>query len=120
MKIVTSYHHKTDKLLSDGFVVFNISRFSPRWVAKGKQIQFKILAPSTEMLTDGYEWDEFDSNLEKLNATEIIDQLKKLSNDNPIALCCYEKDSGKCHRSRVARWFIKNGFHVTEFQEQKI
>lgn len=120
MKIVTSYHHKTDKLLSDGFVVFNISRFSPRWVAKGKQIQFKILAPSTEMLDEGYDWQEFDAILEKLDAKEIIEQLKTLSNGNNIALCCYEKDPGECHRSRVAIWFIKNGFHVTEFQEQKI
>ncbi|MDO6395334.1 DUF488 family protein [Leptospira santarosai] len=82
MKIVTSYHHKTDKLLAAG-----------------------------------YEWKEFDSNLEKLNSTEIIDQLKKLSNGNPIALCCYEKDSGECHRSRVALWLLKNGFHVAEYRE---
>lgn len=115
MKIVTSYHHKTDKLLSDGFVVFNISRFSPRWVAKGKQIQFKTLAPSKEMLNEGYDWEEFDSILEKLDAKKIIEQLKTLSNGNSIALCCYEKDPDKCHRSRVALWFIKNGFHVTEF-----
>ncbi|MDO6395332.1 DUF488 domain-containing protein [Leptospira santarosai] len=118
MKIVTSYHHKTDKLLADGFVVFNISRFSPRWIARGKQIQFKTLAPSTEMLNGGYDWDEFDSILDKLNSIEIIDQLKTLANNNPIALCCYEKDKDKCHRSRVARWLLKNGFHVTEYQEQ--
>ncbi|UOG61468.1 DUF488 family protein, N3 subclade [Leptospira noguchii] len=117
MKIVTSYHHKTDKLLSDGFVVFNISRFSPRWIAKGKQIQFKILAPTKEMLNEGYDWKKFDSILENLNVMEIIDQLKTLSNNNPIALCCYEKDPIECHRSRVALWFIKSGFHVAEYRE---
>ncbi|EMO73890.1 PF04343 family protein [Leptospira kirschneri str. 200801925] len=103
--------------MSDGFVVFNISRFSPRWIAKGKQIQFKALAPSKEMLEDGYEWDEFDSNLDKLNAIEIINQLKTLANNNPIALCCYEKDPDKCHRSRVARWLFKSGFYVEEYRE---
>ncbi|MCL8268366.1 DUF488 domain-containing protein, partial [Leptospira weilii] len=112
-------HYKTDKLLADGFVVFNISRFSPRWVAKGKQIQFKVLAPSTEMLNEGYDWEEFDSNLEKLNATEIIEQLKTLSNGNPVALCCYEKDTTQCHRSRVALWLSKNGFYVDEYREHK-
>ncbi|MCH1911781.1 hypothetical protein L9Z17_07660 [Leptospira noguchii] len=48
-------HHKTDKLLSDGFVVFNFKIF-PSLDCKGKQIQFKILAPTKEMLNEGYDW----------------------------------------------------------------
>lgn len=120
MKIVTSYHHKTDRLLEAGFAVFNISRFPPRWIAKGKQIPFPELAPTVEMVRNGYEWEEFDFLLEKLNPEKVYKELialAELNGKQAIALCCYEKDQDKCHRRRIKFWLSSHGYEVNEYAD---
>ncbi|TGJ99823.1 DUF488 family protein [Leptospira langatensis] len=125
MQIYTSYHHKTDILLENGIVVFNISRFAPRWIAKGKQLHFLSLAPTEEMVKAGYEWEQFeDQILKPLNPAEVVARLRIMANllsgsrATAIALCCYEKDPDKCHRRRVAWWLTNAGYPTFEYYEQ--
>ncbi|MDV6237616.1 DUF488 family protein [Leptospira ellisii] len=62
----------------------------------------------------------FNEKLFKLDAVEVLEQLKELSQGKDLALLCYEKPGDFCHRRLVAEWLErKTGIEVPEFSQVK-
>jgi uncharacterized protein YeaO (DUF488 family) len=113
----TSYHAKTDKLLQAGIVPVCISIFRPRFIAKEKQVHYKPLAPTPEMLKFGYTWEEFHEKI--LGSTKIetvLDDLAKIGKGKDVALLCFEKNDMECHRHVVRRWLNIAGVKCEEWK----
>ena len=118
VKIFTSYHSKTDKLIQAGIVPINISRY-PLKNLESKQKSLLSLAPTHLMMKKGYTWEEFRSIvLESLDPNDILHDIERLTDGKPAALLCYEKNPFQCHRSIVAEWLKeKVQLDVSEWNE---
>lgn len=77
----------------------SIALYAPKWW--GKDRRFPLLAPTREMLRQGYSQEDYFRLLDERirNPHEIFKQLKDK------ILCCYEKTGKPCHRRYAAQWF---------------
>ena len=123
--IYTSYFAKL-KSLPDNIVPISICGKAPNWY---KGLQYKKLAPKIQFFM---KWKENHDNdyyikcfteqvLDKLNATDVVLDLYKLSygfitGKYDTCLICYEKPQDFCHRHLVADWLNKNGFNCEEWK----
>ena len=108
------------------FIPVSIARFKAKYVQVDRQ--YKILAPSKDLLlgykngqiSDAEYTVQFLAQLEKLNANNIIEDLRKLGNGKSVGLICHCSTKNFCHRHLVAEW-IKNctGRNVVEFKNEK-
>lgn len=109
MKIYTSYFSKIKELESVGITPIAICAKLPDWY---QGATYKALAPTYDCLmaykrdndADAYTERYKREKLSKLSPSEVVEQLRNLSNGNDIALICYEKPSSFCHRQLVAAW----------------
>jgi len=98
-------------------------RFPPRGVPKSEyatrnffDVWLPILSPSQELLKEGKAasddkwWSlfmrKFRSEMNKPDATRILDLLAALSHQTNLSLGCYCEDESRCHRS-VLRELLK-------------
>lgn len=117
--LYTTYFSKIKKLPRD-VVPVSIARFPPKGV---KILEYKTLAPSTELLMSYKQtgdWAAYVNTynqtvLAKLDPYETVENLKALTNSANIALVCFEKDFTHCHRTLVAEWMKAHGFDVQEY-----
>jgi hypothetical protein len=120
MKIFTSYFGNIREIKRQNLFPIAISIFHPPTYIGSS---YKKLAPPIEFLqfsSDIYT-EHFLNYLEYLSITETLQDLKKISNDNDIALLCYEKPENFCHRHLVAMWIMKNSaLSVKELLTKKI
>lgn len=108
MKIYTSYFAKMKKI-PENIVRISICGKAPEWY---DGIQYKKLAPKYKFFM---EWKENKDNnfyiehfnsevLDTLNAQDVFNKLKELSQGRDCVLLCYEKPGDFCHRHLVADW----------------
>lgn len=119
MKIYTSYFAKMKKI-PENIVRISICGKAPEWY---DGIQYKKLAPKYKFFM---EWKENKDNnfyiehfnsevLDTLNAQDVFNKLKELSQGRDCVLLCYEKPGDFCHRHLVADWlFEKLNIEVVE------
>lgn len=94
----------------------------PTWY-KGKS--YKKVAPSFDILM-AYKktGDEetytkaYNAFLNTLNADEIVNDLKTLSDGKEIVMLCYEKSSDFCHRHLLAKWLKNHGYDCKEWKKE--
>lgn len=53
--------------------------------------------------------------LAKLNVSEVVQKLYKLSGGRDVCLLCYEKTGSFCHRHLIAEWLLENGYECEEY-----
>jgi hypothetical protein len=96
-KLKTSYFAKPG--IQENPDALSIALYAPRWWGKGRR--FKLLAPTPDMLKQGYTKEEYFNLLDERinNPAEIYEQI------NDKIICCWEKDGSKCHRRYAAEWF---------------
>lgn len=109
----------------------SISLYPPRYYVERGLPEFKILAPTRELLYDykallcnEREYIErYNSYLKTLDPHDVVANLKLLvsscfSNTNisesDITLLCYEPKGQFCHRRLVAKWLTDNGYPTNE------
>lgn len=96
---------------------------APDWY---KGLQYKKLAPKYEFFQ---EWKRNQDNnfyiqcfneqvLSPLNATEVYEELQRITGSADIALVCYEKPGSFCHRHLVANWFNENNIYIEEYKRR--
>ena len=56
--------------------------------------------------------------LDKLNADDVVAELKSLSKTKDFVLVCYEKPTDFCHRHLVAKWLRENGYDCDEWNNR--
>lgn len=84
---------------------------------------YKKLAPTPGILErwkkncdeDEYREDYNKWILSHINASEVINDIKGMSNDKDVVLLCYEKPHDFCHRHLVAEWLQENGYPIEEY-----
>ena len=121
MKIYTSYHAKAKQLIENGIYPISISVQFPRY-SKIKYPTYALVAPTYAMLKMSNEdyYKIFDQMLAKLDPKTVYHDLRRLSQDQDIAILCYEADINQCHRKRVGEWLNeKLGIEVKEFKFEK-
>ena len=121
MKIYTSYFSKIKELKENNIVPISIALYNPKWY---DGLSYKKLAPTDNILfvykkihnvvtyCNRYRIDI----LNKLNVLDVIKDLMQLSNNNDVALICYEKPLTFCHRQIVAAWFRLQGIDCSEWK----
>lgn len=115
MEIYTSYFAKLKELEKKGIIPVSIARKKPYWFTGEELIK---LAPPTWLMK--YKEEEYTLNykkyvLDKYNLQATVNYIKKKYKGKKIALICYEKPSGFCHRHLVAEWLEKGGLEVKEY-----
>lgn len=115
MIIYTSYFAKLKELEKKGIIPISIARKKPHWFTGEELIK---LAPPTWLMK--YKEEEYTLNykkyvLGKYNLQATVNYFKKKYKGKKIALICYEKSSGFCHRHLVAEWLEKGGLEVKEY-----
>lgn len=119
MKIYTSYFGNMRAFAKKGIVAISIARYSPRWY---RGVRYTEVAPTSYMLSDSCSHEEYlreyDEILYNLNADEVVNKIKVLSQGKDVALCCYEKPEDFCHRHLLAEWLTKNGYEVKEWEKE--
>ncbi len=113
MRITTGNFANQKKYTNAGYTCISIARFNRYF----NGIEFKKLAPDAYYI----KYPEcqyipiYEKKLDKLNAKNVYNELKILSNGNDIVLLCYEKEGVFCHRILVAKWLKKElGIEVKE------
>ena len=122
--IYTSYFAKL-RSLPDNIIPISICGKAPEWY---KGLQYKKVAPKYDFFM---KWKQNHDNdyyikcfneqvLSTLNATSVVEDLKRLANvtdleNNDIALICYEKPTDFCHRHLVAEWLKNNNIPCEEW-----
>ena len=122
--IYTSYFAKL-RSLPDNIIPISICGKAPEWY---KGSQYKKVAPKYDFFM---KWKQNHDNdyyikcfneqvLSTLNATSVVEDLKRLANvtdleNNDIALICYEKPTDFCHRHLVAEWLKNNNIPCEEW-----
>lgn len=111
--IYTSYFAKLNKL-PNNIVPISICGKAPDWY---KGLQYTKLAPKYGFFVE-WKYKNHDNNyyiqhfydevLNLLDANSIVDELYSMSNNQDIALICFEKPTDFCHRHLVADWITKN------------
>lgn len=117
MIIYTSYFGNSRKLAA--------ANIKPICVAVGKPKfffgpQMLDVAPTRYMIGSACSQVEYirlyKGILSRLNAFEVVEQIKSLSEGKDVALCCYEKPSDFCHRHMLAEWITQNtSIQIKEF-----
>lgn len=120
VKVYTSYFANWRKFPVDSIAI-NISRYVPRGWAGSTATG---LSPSSWLLTavkNGADWDwycrEYRKEIGEKDIAEIVDNWRDYAAGagyRSIVLCCYEKDSVKCHRSVLAEELRARGIEVEE------
>lgn len=119
MKIYTSYYGNISALNKAGIMPISIARWTPRWCTG--ILTYKDVAPKPYMLNDELTEEEYivlytTDVLGKLNASDVIEKISRMTNGNDCALLCYEKPGDFCHRHLLAEWLEQNtGIEITEF-----
>lgn len=106
-KIYTGNFANVKKYQDQNLTPISIARFN-RYFSGSKLME---LAPPAIMIHDPepiYTPKFKMEVLDKLNATEIFEKIKKLSNGKDVVLLCYEKEGDFCHRHLVADWLSLN------------
>lgn len=121
--IYTSYFANVSKL-PDNFCAISISASPP---AKWKGPQYKILAPTYDILMD-YKTGQIDENtytkryekdvLSKQDPVKTAKILKQIAGKKEVCIVCFEKDGDFCHRHIVEKWFKENGIECKEFTKE--
>ena len=58
--------------------------------------------------------------LSKLDVEQVVNDLKKISNNKNIVLLCHEKEGDFCHRHLVAKWLEESiGINIVELGKMK-
>ncbi|PJZ28737.1 DUF488 domain-containing protein [Leptospira kmetyi] len=117
MKIYTSYFGNV-RNLPENIAPVSIARYAKYWGG----LKYYPLAPDSDTLKmEISEYTRrFSEKLSKLQAVEVLEELKELSQGKDIALLCYEKPGDFCHRRLVAEWIErKTGIEVPEFKVVK-
>lgn len=117
MNIYTSYFGNVRNLPED-IIPISIARYAKYWGG----LKFFPLAPDSDTLKmEISEYTRrFTEKLSKLEAVEILEELKELSQGKDFALLCYEKPGDFCHRRLVAEWIErKTGIEVPEYQVER-
>lgn len=126
--IYTSYFAKLKELENHNIVPISICGKAPDWY---KGLQYKKLAPKYGFFMEwkrNHDKDYYikhfqDEVLDGLDATDVILDFSRMDygfnvGENDIALICYEKPSGFCHRHLVAEWLNQNGFRCEEWRNK--
>lgn len=121
--IYTSYFGNLRKInrISENIIPVSICAKSPKWY---NGIKYKKLVPEYSFFinwkrsgdNDCYIREYNNQILNKLNVTNVVEELYKLSNNKDIVLLCYEKPNNFSHRYLVANWFRNNGIMCEEIQ----
>ncbi|MBQ9041445.1 MAG: DUF488 family protein [Eggerthellaceae bacterium] len=113
--IYTSYWGRVKALEKFGIEPVAISRGRPKgWF--GRSIE--SLCPSWQMLrlpVDEF-YRRYDEQLARTDPAEVVREL----GDEDVALLCWEKEIGECHRHRVVDWLRAAGYVVEEFNPAKV
>lgn len=119
--IYTSYFANL-RNLPEGVVPVAICGGLPKFY---KGLVFKDLAPEYNSFKEYKEsgdvgafskkYDEL--VLAKLNVSDVVHKLYKLSGGMDVCLVCYEKSGSFCHRELVSRWLTGNGYDCCEFEK---
>lgn len=117
MVIYTSYFGNMKKLSANGVLPICVALYKPRFFTG---VQLQNVAPTRYMLSPACSEQEYiklyNGILSRLNAFQVLNQIKTLSGGRNIALCCYEKPDDFCHRHILAQWLSKEtGTPITEF-----
>ena len=123
--MIYTFYFANLKKLPKNIVPISICGKAPEWYTG---LQYKKLAPKYDFFM---KWKENHDNdfyiehfnkevLDLLDSKKVIEDLTKLSNNQDIALICYEKPGDFCHRHLVAEWLTKNGYNCTEYSESLI
>lgn len=116
IRIFTSYFGAVDRIMKQNpeLCFISISRYPPAWWLDIKGLQYKNLAPTTEMLNkihqNGQSGDhreyiqEFNLILSTLDRQTVVEELTRLSNGRDVCLLCFENPQKFCHRHLVAFW----------------
>lgn len=119
MKIYTSYFANIRNLQKEGIVAISIARYSPKWYYGPR---YTNVAPSGWMISGQCSHEEYlkkyDEILSCLDANEVVNTIKGISQGKDVALCCYEKPGDFCHRHLLADWLNRNGFEVKEWDSK--
>ena len=121
-KIYTTYFAQL-RNLPQNIVPISICGKAPNWY---KGLQYKKLAPKysffsvwKETKDNNYYIEHFNKEvLSELKQSEVIKELRILSNNHSIALVCYEKPSDFCHRHLVSKWFKDANIEVEEWRNK--
>lgn len=99
----TSYYGNLKNLHADGFVPISVSRGVPKFY---QGAQFIELAPSWALIKAPIAdyVPEYKHVLSKLDPTDVLKSLLRISGGAKIALLCYEKPGEFCHRRLIAEW----------------
>lgn len=122
MRIYTSSFSQL-KTIPKEILKINIARWQPKWT---DFLNYPKLYPPVDLLMeykDGRVSEEEytkiynDKVLKKLNFSEILIELKRISNGNDMVFLCYEAKDKFCHRHLVGDWFNANGeINVKEWE----
>lgn len=118
--IYTSYFANI-KNLPEGFVPVSICGAAPEW---WEGLQYKKVAPKKwffQRWKQNHDNDFYVRNfkaevLDRLEAAQVVSELKELSGSEDIILLCYETPKQFCHRHLVAAWLNENGFECKEWE----
>lgn len=120
----TSYFARLRRGLSERLVPISISLKTPS--EAGQIARYPALAPSWSILDEyknhGGSWAQYKERfyaeiLAKLDARKVFADLVMMSGGRPFALCCYEADRTRCHRSLVADWLNRELCGVPGWQD---
>lgn len=92
-----------------------------------KGLQYKKLAPKYDFFM---QWKQTHDNdyyircfnkqvLGILDCNKVVAELYSMSNDNDIALVCYEKPGDFCHRHLVAEWLQDADYDCEEYEKNE-
>lgn len=121
MKIYTSYFGNLRKI-PKGITPISIANYMPKGLNFSR---YNLLCPPVPVMNkhkQGGSFEDFSNEykaqvLSKLNAKDVIENLKYLSYGNDIVLLCYEKDDTTCHRSILREWLNEQGYETQEWKE---
>lgn len=121
----TGYFAKLKTYVNEGLIPVSICGKAPDWY---NGFQYKKLAPKYNFFIEWkngshkgdneYYIEHFNNEvLDTLNKTEVIEDLKKFSNDiDKIVLLCYEKPNDFCHRHLVSKW-LRDVIDIKEYNK---
>jgi hypothetical protein len=105
----TSYFAKPG--IKENPAAVSIALYPPRWWGPGRR--YKDLAPTREMLKNGYVYEDYLYLLESRGLTP-----EKIWRDlKDKIICCWEKDKWQCHRSFVA-FYLRSELSIPYFIEE--
>lgn len=119
MRIYTSYFANSKRLTQAGIMVIGVALYPPRWF---NGVSVKSVAPTPSILhardqtqkqyTERYR----NEVLSRVNPQLFIENLRNLSQNHDVALCCFEKPGDFCHRHILADWLSgATGEAITEW-----